>query len=65
MEINNGYIYTKVKMTIDGKTYIGAAIGIGNTKDVLIKTERDAIRNLLDKKNNKNTNGIFFEPESE
>ncbi len=63
MELNDGYIYTKATMTIDGKLYIGA--GMGNTKDVLIKTERDAIRNLLDKKNNKNTNGIFFEPESE
>lgn len=65
LNVNDGYIYTKVKMTIDGKLYIGAAIGRGCTKDELIKTERSAIRNLLDKINNKNTNGIFFEPESE
>jgi hypothetical protein len=49
MELNDGYIYAKAKMTLDGKTYIGAAIGIGNNKEVLLKTERVAIKNLLDK----------------
>lgn len=49
MELNDGYIYTKAKMTIDGKTYIGAAIGIGNNREDLLKTERAAIKNLLDK----------------
>ena len=47
-------IYTKAKCTIDGKIYIGAAIGGVDYDDVItekdiIDTERQAIRNLLSK----------------
>lgn len=45
-------IYTTTKIIIDGKTYVGAAIGyidvIASRKDIE-QTERDAIRNLLEK----------------
>lgn len=46
MELNNGYIYSTAKRIINGKTYVGAAIG---RNDELIKTERAAIKNLLEK----------------
>lgn len=39
-------IYTTVKIIIDDKTYIGAAIGF---EDKLEKSERAAIKNLLEK----------------
>lgn len=47
MGLNEGYIYAKAKRTINGKTYVGAAIGI--KPDTIEKTERAAIRNLLEK----------------
>lgn len=39
-------IYSTTKITIDGKTYKGAAIGFYGE---LEKTEKEAIKNLFDK----------------